>query len=135
MTVDYFLAEILQRSSSSDREGLLRRATAEYEKYLTRIDEYDLLSPSDKKTFDRFLENPSAFSLASKNDAANRREVKVARFKQEKELKQKLEVEELYPRACIAESGMLMSQSSTSHKTNRAFKMTMMPCGSYIWPK
>ncbi|QKX58520.1 uncharacterized protein TRUGW13939_05644 [Talaromyces rugulosus] len=91
LTVDYFLAEVLQRASSSDREALLRRATAEYEKYLTRIDEYELLSSSDKKTFEQFLENPSAFSLASKNDAANRREVKVARFRQEKELKQKLE--------------------------------------------
>jgi hypothetical protein len=57
-----------------------------------RLDEYDLLSPADKKLFERYLENPSAFTLAPMNDAATRREVKVARFRLEKELKQKLEV-------------------------------------------
>lgn len=92
LTVDYLLAEVLQRSSTADRESILRRALSEYEKYLTRLDEYELLSPADKKLFERYLENPSAFTLASTNDAANRREVKVARFRQEKELKQKLEV-------------------------------------------
>jgi hypothetical protein len=135
LTVDYFLAEVLQRSSSFDREGLLRRATAEYEKYLTRIDEYELLSSSDKKTFEQFLENPSAFSLASKNDAANRREVKVARFRQEKELKQKLEVWSFPANMSIAEPCILRSRSSTFRKTNPAFRMTTMSCESYIWPK
>ncbi|KAH8705120.1 putative TOR signaling pathway regulator [Talaromyces proteolyticus] len=91
LTVDYFLAELLQRSSSSDRGELLRRATAEYEKYLTRLDQYELLSASDRKMFEQYLENPFTFSLASKNDAQNRRDIKVARFRQEKELKQKLE--------------------------------------------
>jgi hypothetical protein len=92
LTVEYLLAEVLQRSSTPDRENILRQALIEYEKYLTRLDEYELLSTSDKKLFERYLENPSVFALASMNDAANRREVKVARFRQEKELKQKLEV-------------------------------------------
>lgn len=60
-----------------------------------RLDEYDLLSPGDKKLHEQYLENPSAFALASMNDAAARRQVKVARFREEKELKQKLEVRRL----------------------------------------
>lgn len=63
-----------------------------YEKYLGRLDDYGFLSARDKKLFEQYTESPLNFSLASKNDAANRREVKVARFREEKELKQKLEV-------------------------------------------
>ncbi|KAF3401370.1 hypothetical protein DPV78_005213 [Talaromyces pinophilus] len=91
LTVDYLLAEVVQRTSSTDREPVLRRALGEYEKFLTRLDDYRLLSDRDRKLFEQYTENPARFSLASKNDAANRREVKVARFREEKELKQKLE--------------------------------------------
>ncbi|KAL1990806.1 hypothetical protein VTN49DRAFT_5809 [Thermomyces lanuginosus] len=91
LTVDYLLAEVLQRSSTTDRESLLRRVLGEYEKYLTRLDHYDLLSANDRKLFERYQENPTSFTLASQTDAAHRREVKVARFREEKELKQKLE--------------------------------------------
>lgn len=91
LTVDYLLAEVIQRTSSTDRESVLRRALGEYEKFLTRLDDYRLLSDRDRKLFEQYTENPTRFSLASKNDAANRREVKVARFREEKELKQKLE--------------------------------------------
>ncbi|KKA21485.1 TOR signaling pathway regulator (TapA) [Rasamsonia emersonii CBS 393.64] len=83
--------DLVQRSSGPDREAVLRRALTQYEKYLMRLDEYDLLSPDNKKLHERYLENPSAFTLASMNDAAARRQVKVARFREEKELKQKLE--------------------------------------------
>lgn len=92
LTVDYFLADLLQRSYSSDRETLLRRAIAQYERYLARLDDYDLLSPSDKKLYVQFEANPAKFSLTPTNDAAIRREVKVNRLREEKELKQKLEV-------------------------------------------
>lgn len=90
--MDYLLAEIIQRSASSDRETVLRRALKEYEAYLTRLEDYKLLSDRDRRLFERYSENPEHFSLVSKTDAANRREVKVTRFREEKELKQKLEV-------------------------------------------
>uniref|UniRef100_A0A093VKU8 Uncharacterized protein C63.05 n=1 Tax=Talaromyces marneffei PM1 TaxID=1077442 RepID=A0A093VKU8_TALMA len=80
-----------KRTLSTDRESVLRRAQGEYEKFLTRLDDYRLLSDHNRKLFEQYTENPARFSLASKNDAANRREVKVARFREEKELKQKLE--------------------------------------------
>lgn len=90
--MEYLLADLIQRSSSADRETALRNALEQYEKYLTRLDEYDLLSSGDEKLYERYNENPSSFSLAPINDAGTRRAVKVARFREEKELKQKLEV-------------------------------------------
>lgn len=90
--MDYFLADLLQRSYSSDRESILRRAFEHYERYLARLDDYDLLSDNDKKLYERYEANPSTFSLTPLNDAATRREVKVNRLKEEKELKQRLEV-------------------------------------------
>lgn len=90
--MDYFLADLIQRSYSPNREAILRRAFDQYERYLTRLDQYDLLSDNDKKLYERYAANPSAFTLTPVNDATTRREVKVNRLKEEKELKAKLEV-------------------------------------------
>lgn len=92
LTVAYHLADLLQRSYSSDRESSLRRALAQYERFLARLDDYELLNDNDKKLYERYTANPSSFSLTLGNDAAARREIKIARFKEEKELKQRLEV-------------------------------------------
>jgi TAP42-like family. len=65
LTVDYLLAELLQRSYSSDRETLLRRALEYYESFLSRLDDYDLLSPNEKILYERYSENPSAFHFGA----------------------------------------------------------------------
>lgn len=92
MTLEYHLAELTQRGSTADREATLRRTLEQYERFITRLDEYELLSAVDKKLFEQYMANPSTFTLAPLNDAATRRDVKVRRFREEKELKQKLEV-------------------------------------------
>jgi hypothetical protein len=92
MSLEYFLAELMQRAATSDRESALKRALEQYEKFLGRLDEYELLSEGDKKLFEQYMANPSSWTLAPANDAAARREIKVTRFREEKELKQKLEV-------------------------------------------
>lgn len=92
LTVEYHIAELLQRSYNSDRESTLRRALGEYEKYLARSEDYELLNTNDKKLYERYVANPSSFSLTQTNDPATRREVKISRFKEEKELKERLEV-------------------------------------------
>ena len=92
LTVDYLLAELIQRSHSSDREAVLRRAQGDYDQSLDALDNYGLLSPAEKKLYARFASDPGSFHLASMTDAAARRHTKVARFREEKELKQKLEV-------------------------------------------
>jgi hypothetical protein len=92
MTLEYHLAELMQRGATADREAALKRAQEQYEKYLLRLDEYLLLPAGDKKLFEQYMANPTSFTLAPSNDAAARREIKVTRFREEKELKQNLEV-------------------------------------------
>lgn len=92
LTLEYHIAELIQRGPTSDRESVLRKALDQYERFLNRLDEYELLSVGDKKLFEQYMANPSTFTLAPVDDAAARRDVKVRRFREEKELKQKLEV-------------------------------------------
>jgi len=91
LTVDFLLAELLQTSYSPDRMKSLQRTREEYEKYLETLDAYGLFSPVDKKLYDRYIENPTAFTLAPMNDAVARRDVKISRLREEKELNRKLE--------------------------------------------
>lgn len=124
MSLEYHLAELMQRGATSDRESVLKRALEHYEKYLMRLDEYMLLPAGDKKLFEQYLANPTSFTLAPSNDAAARREIKVNRFREEKELKQKLEV-------CFTPSGddfciFAHTISSTSHATKLDCKATTM---------
>lgn len=63
-----------------------------YERFLERLDNYDLLSSDDKRLYERYFDNPDSFTLTPANDAAERRQAKISRFREEKELKQKLEV-------------------------------------------
>ncbi|KAI9376348.1 TAP42-like protein [Aspergillus egyptiacus] len=91
LTVEYHIAELLQRSYNPDREATLQRSLRQYERYLARLEDYGLLSDKDKKLYERYVANPSTFSLTTTNDAATRRDVKITRFREEKELKQRLE--------------------------------------------
>lgn len=92
LTTDYVLADLLQRSYDTDRVKTLQRSRDEYEKYLERLDQYGLLSLEDKKLYERYTENPRSFSLCPLNDAVARRNIKISRYRDEKELKQQLEV-------------------------------------------
>ena len=51
-----------------------------------------MLNARDRKLYERFLEGRDDFSLISTTDPAARRDTKIARYKQENELKLKLEV-------------------------------------------
>jgi hypothetical protein len=92
LTVDFLLADLLQKSYNADRVKSLQRIREEYEKYLDTLDRYGLLSPVDKKLYNRYNDSPATFSLAPLNNVAVLRDIKISRFREEKELKQKLEV-------------------------------------------
>jgi len=51
-----------------------------------------MLSKGDAKLLESYNEDKQNFSTVSTKDAAARRDVKIARFREEKGLKQKLEV-------------------------------------------
>ncbi len=56
------------------------------------LNTYSLLSKSNIELLEKYLEARDEFSLISSTDFAARRDAKIARFKQEKGLKLKLEV-------------------------------------------
>ena len=83
------------------------------------LDNYIMLSKSDKKLLEKYLANRDEFSLMPLSDPTARRDTKIARLKQEKELELKLEVRLLTPgstdgRLLIA--SYLVSRSGT-HNT------------------
>lgn len=92
LLIDYYKADLLLKDSVSDRKNVLRRAQEAYERYLHLLDAYSMLSKGDRELFERYLESRDEFTLMSSNDFAMRRNTKIARFKQENELKLKLEV-------------------------------------------
>ena len=55
-----------------------------------------MLSKSNRKLYDRYVEDRNGFLLHESNDASTRRDTKIKRFKEEKELKAKLDVRLLW---------------------------------------
>lgn len=74
-----------------DRKTVLQQARAAYERYLKLLDQYDMLSKVDSNLYQRYLSERDDFSLLSTSDPTARRNTKVTRYKQEQELKLKLE--------------------------------------------
>ncbi|KAL9090001.1 MAG: hypothetical protein Q9165_005530 [Trypethelium subeluteriae] len=102
--IEYFLinyrrAELHLKSQRQDRATILREALAAYEAFVQLLDQYDILSRDNARLFSHWKESPERFSTAATTDAARRRETKIARFKQEKELKRKLEYLQRNPEA------------------------------------
>ena len=92
LLIDYYLAELITKDCVTSRRGVLERAREAYERYLGLLDNYDMLSKADKKLYERLLHNRNDFALLSNSDLTARRDTKISRFKQEQELKLKLEV-------------------------------------------
>jgi hypothetical protein len=92
LLLDYRIAELILRINGHEqRKTNLQRAQRHYERYLKRLDNYDLLTKDDQRLLEAYRESPTTFSTASTADVAARRETKIKRFKEEKGLKQKLE--------------------------------------------
>ncbi|MCJ1390701.1 hypothetical protein MMC18_003562 [Xylographa bjoerkii] len=91
LSIDYFLGDLIAKKIATDRKPLLQNAQEAYERYLGLLDTYSMLSKSDKKLYDRYLESRNGFTLLASSDMSIRRDTKIARFQQEKDLKQKLE--------------------------------------------
>lgn len=95
LLVNYHLADLVQRQPSSSphaRKHVLSASRAAYERFLGLSDGYGLLQPPHAKLFARYGEDPDSFSVASAGaDPAARRDAKIANFRAEKDLRQKLE--------------------------------------------
>jgi TAP42-like family len=99
LLLNFHLAELTLKLVGVDRKLNLDKARGLYERFLRILDSYDLLSKSDARLLEQYLESRDAFSTASTSDAAARRATKISRFREEKELKRKLEVA-ARPRYC-----------------------------------
>ena len=95
MQIDYQLGDLIARRHDSDRRQILKSSQEAYDRFLSSVDLYGMLSFADKKLYEEYQEAPASFSMTSKKDAATRRENKIARFRQERQLKQELEVSQI----------------------------------------
>ncbi|KAK9413861.1 putative Type 2A phosphatase-associated protein 42 [Seiridium unicorne] len=101
LLVNYRIAELLQKvsvTSPVDRKAALQTTRDAYERFLFTLDAYSILSSSDAKLFESYVEDPEAFSTIPTKDPGARRNAKIANFKQEQELKRKLEYMRKSPR-------------------------------------
>jgi hypothetical protein len=92
LQINYRLAELILRVSSKDRKNTIQQARDAFERYLSLLDHYEILTTADKKLYTTYTEDPTSFSTISTADPNARRNAKIANFKQEKELKKKIEV-------------------------------------------
>ncbi|KAF2129259.1 type 2A phosphatase-associated protein 42 [Dothidotthia symphoricarpi CBS 119687] len=120
MTINHHLAELGQKISSTDvsvRKKNILQARVYYERFLKLLDSYDALSKSDARLFETYTEDKENFATASTRDAAARRDAKITRFREEKELKRKLEYLQQNPK--LAENDEQVVREL--HLTNLAF--------------
>ncbi|KAI1211026.1 TAP42-like family protein [Annulohypoxylon truncatum] len=101
LLVNYRIAELLQKVTTAaplGRKTVLKSTREGYEQFLHLLDNYSILSSSDKKLFTEYNEDPATFSTISTTDPSARRNAKIANFKMEKELKNKLAYMQSSPR-------------------------------------
>ena len=94
LLLPYWCAELTIKKTAPDlarRKQVIEEARGFYEAFLRRLDAYDVLGKEEMGLLERYLEDRDGFEVAS-GDAAARREGKIRRFRDEKELKNKLEV-------------------------------------------
>lgn len=102
LLIDFYLGELIQRQNGpqSIRKQILDKSRWSYRRFLTLCDAYDLLSASDKKLFEQTVDSTSGAAadpfFAAQANAGIRREAKIAKYRQEKELKMKIEVSDRY---------------------------------------
>ena len=113
----------------TSRKTVLSKAQQTYERYLNLLDMYAMLTASDRKLYEKYLDNRGEFSLISSDDPAARRDTKIARYRQENELKLKLEVRrgftELHVHAYIVGSSSQKSLSNSKVMTPLYEKSTL----------
>ncbi|KAK2065056.1 TAP42-like family protein [Colletotrichum caudatum] len=95
------LAELHQKLPSRspvERRAALERARESYETFLGSLDSYDLLSPQQKTLYSHYTDEPLAFTTLGTNDPAKRRDAKIANFKSERALRERLDTLRRNPR-------------------------------------
>ncbi|TFB03810.1 hypothetical protein CCMA1212_004394 [Trichoderma ghanense] len=101
LLVDFYIAELVQRTphlAPKERLQVLDKARAHYERFLSFADGYGLLTPPYDKLLERYRDDEEGFAVVAGADMAAKREGKIANFKAEKALKEKLQALRRNPR-------------------------------------
>ena len=94
LLLDHHVAVLLDRLSTTtpqDRLLTLSRSRTAHDTFLARVDAYSLLTPHHAALYSRYTEDPTGFSTTVSADASSRRDAKIAAFRHERTLKQRLE--------------------------------------------
>jgi hypothetical protein len=92
LLINYRIGGLMLRVADFDRKVVIDKAREAYERHLSLLDHYEILSEAEKKSYLAYNEDPAKFSTISITNPTARRAAKIANFKQESELKRKLQV-------------------------------------------
>ncbi|KAM0344278.1 hypothetical protein ACHAPU_007635 [Fusarium lateritium] len=101
LLLDAHIAELVQKTpnqSLDHRLEVLTKSRAAYERFLAAVDGYGLVQSPYNRVLERYRDEPERFAVVASNDAAARRDGKIANYRAEKALKEKLEVLRRNPR-------------------------------------
>lgn len=101
LLVDFYIAELVQRTphlTPRERLQVLGQARSAYERFLSLVDGYGLVQAPYSKLLERYRDDEEAFAVVAGSDMAAKREGKIANFKAEKALKDKLQTLRRNPR-------------------------------------
>ncbi|KAK5998439.1 hypothetical protein PT974_00818 [Cladobotryum mycophilum] len=101
LLVDFYLAELVQRTprlTPRERLQVLGRARSSYERFLSLVDNYGLVTAPYAKLLERYRDDEERFAVVAGTDPASKRDGKIANFKAEKLLREKLATLKRNPR-------------------------------------
>ncbi|KIV99209.1 uncharacterized protein PV09_09073 [Verruconis gallopava] len=127
LLINFRLAQLIEKLTRGERKQNLLAARSRYERFLKLLDSYDILSKADTKLMEQYFEDPDKFSTASTTDPIARRNAKIARFKEQKELKNKLDYLRKNPTALESDEDALRDLHLTNislcvHETFQALE-------------
>ncbi|KOS18271.1 Uncharacterized protein ESCO_003064 [Escovopsis weberi] len=101
LLVEFHVAELVQRTprlAPKEKLRVLRRARASYERFLGLAEGYGLVRAPYDRLLERYRDDEEGFAVAAGADAAARRETKIASFRAEKALRERLDALRRDPR-------------------------------------
>lgn len=101
LLVDFYIAELVQRTphlAPKQRLQVIGQSRSAYERFLSLADGYGLVGGAHGKVLERYRDDEDAFAVVAGADMAAKREGKIANFRAEKALREKLQVLKRNPR-------------------------------------
>jgi hypothetical protein len=101
LLVDFYIGELVQRTphlTPKERLQVLGRSRSAYERFLSLVDGYGLVRAPYSRVLERYRDDEDAFTVVAGTDMAAKREGKIANFRAEKALREKLQMLKRNPR-------------------------------------